>query len=269
MKKTLALLLAMLMIVSVALVSCKKKGNTDDTANTATSDSGFVVLDSDNSDEADDGTDDNNGVSNSGNSSSEFVDQVDTVYVLCVANLRENPKTSSKILTSIPFKTALQRTKINNKWSEVTYTPEGGTLLKGYVANDLITTNSNAVVFVDQGTAEAPIVTSIKADLGSGVANAKVREYPIANKYPNEYKVVTVEEDNAIVVGQIPKGTTNVTVVSISADGTWAYIKGNGTLKGANGAFDTAGAVEGYCLYSSLEISGATNSGSSGSNGIG
>ena len=261
MKKTLALLLALLMVFSIALVSC---GN-DDEQPTDTQNNDFVSPGLKNT-----GTGTGTGTGKgTGTASNTFVDKNDTVYVLCDANIREEAKSSSDLLVTVPFKTALQRTKANNKWSEVTYTNQSGNPIKGYIANDLITTNAKSVNFVAQGTEEAPVVTKIKDNLGAGINNAIIRSFPLADSI-NNFQVLTDEQDAAMKIAQIPKGTADITVVSVSEDGVWAYIKGLGNPKDSSGNYATTNntPVEGYCLYSVLEISGATNNGGA-SGGIG
>ena len=260
MKKTLALLLALLMVFSVALVSC---GN-DDEQPTDTQNNDFVSPGLKNT-----GTGTGTGTGKgTGTASNTFVDKNDTVYVLCDANIREEAKMSGTLLTTVPFKTALQRTKANNKWSEVTYTNASGNPIKGYIANDLITTNAKSINFIAQGTEDAPVVTKIKDNLGTGINNAVVRSFPLASSL-NKFQVLSDEDDAAMKIAQIPKGTADITVISVSEDGVWAYIKGVGNLKASDGSYPaTSSPVEGYCLYSVLEISGATNNGGS-TGGIG
>jgi len=249
------------MVLSLAFVACGEKEEEP----TETLDNNFVAP-------INKGTGTGTGTGTgkgTGTASSTFADKNDTVYVLCDANIREEAKSSSDLLVTVPFKTSLQRTKANNKWSEVTYTNASGNPVKGYIANDLITTNAKSVNFVAQGTTEAPVVTKIKDNLGSGFNNAVIRSFPLSNDV-NKFLVLTEEDDAAMKIAQIPKGTTNITVVSVSEDGVWAYIKGLGNLKASDGSYPSTNntPVEGYCLYSVLEISGATNNGGA-SGGIG
>ena len=274
MKKTLAILLALIMSASVALVSCNESGNNIDDEN-----DDFVV-DFDNDVETSEPETDENGETikpsdthntgnsgNNNNTSNTTMESVnDTVYVLYTANIRAqaSDKTSVDILATAPFGTALTRSEKNSKWSKVTFTKDGSTIT-GYIANDLITTSAKAVNFIEKknedGTA---VVTKIKSTLS--VQNVIIRKFPLADGYPNTFKVLDTKEFNiGSIFAQIPKGTENITVVSVSEDGVWAYVKGQGYLyNGANPA-TTATEVEGYTLYSNLEIAG--NGSSSGNSG--
>ena len=144
MKKTLAILLALIMTASVALVSCNESDTTDDnnddfvvdfeggdinnaTKEPETDENGETIHTSNN------GSSNNNNNNNSGSSSSTMTQVNDTVYVLYKAKLRESAKETSKVLVDIPFATAVSRAEKNSKWSKVTY---GG--YTGYVMNDLV-----------------------------------------------------------------------------------------------------------------------------------
>lgn len=176
----------------------------------------------------------------------------DTVYVLYNANIREDASLDSgvKILGTVPFGKVMERLQKNDLWSKVTYV-DNGEMITGYIANDLITTDAKAVTFIDQTN----VVASIKSDLG-GLNNVIVRKYPLANGYPNDFTVLENDSFNdGSIVGQISKGTTNITVVSVSADGMWAYIKGQG-VRFENGVPSSSTTlIEGYTLYSNLEFS--------------
>lgn len=287
MKKTLALILAMLLAASVALVSCDKK---EDDLGDDDGDGGFVV-DFDDLDETDPPETDENGETlkpkettnsggNSGGSSTTMETVSDKVYVLYTANIREeaSDKSSVDILGSAPFGAELTRSAKNSKWSKVTYSKDG-TTIEGYIANDLISTDARSVNFIEQkittgegeSAVEGPVVTKIKAESALGAKNAVIRKYPLADGVPNNFKVLDNESfNNSCIVAQIPAGTAEITVVSVSEDGKWAYVKGKGN-KPVNGEYPVNPVdVEGYTLYSNLEIAGSGSSGgNSGGEAIG
>ena len=272
MKKTLAILLALIMTTSVALVSCNNDNTEDDDLDDFVVDFGGNNGDIIGGETSEPETDEHGETikptvkPNTGNNTTTFETVNDTVYVLYTANIREqaSDKSSVDILTTAPFGTALTRSEKNSKWSKVTFTKDGSTIT-GYIANDLITTSAKAVNFMEKknedGTA---VVTKIKSTLS--VQNVIIRKFPLADGYPNTFKVLDTDDFNTdSIFAQIPKGTENVTVVSVSEDGVWAYVKGQGYLyNGANPA-TTATEVEGYTLYSNLEIAG--NGSSSGNSG--
>ena len=273
MKKTLAILLALIMSASVALVSCNNNSDKNDGA-----DDDFVVDFGGNNigGETTAPETDENGETikpsndNKNNNNTTTMETVnDTVYVLYTANIREeaSDRSSVDVLDTAPFGATLTRSAKNNKWSKVTYTKEGGATVTGYIANDLITTNAKSVTFTAQGTAEAPVVTKIKANLKAN--NAIIRNFPLADGVPNTFKVLNADNFNsASIISQIPKGTENITVIEVSEDGVWAKIKGMGYDYNNGNPATTATEVTGYTLYSNLEIAGSgTAGGNSGAIG--
>lgn len=275
MKKTLAILLALIMSASVALVSCNEGGNNIEDEN----DDFVVDFGGDDIETSEPETDENgetikpsntNNTNNSGNnnnSSSTTMESVnDTVYVLYTANIRAqaSDKSSVDILATAPFGSSLTRSEKNNKWSKVTYTKDGSTVT-GYIANDLITTNAKSVNFIEKKNDDgSAVITKIKSTINAN--NAIVRKFPLADGYPNTFKVLDSDEFSAgSIVAQIPKGTGDITVVSVSEDGVWAYIKGTGKLYNGGNPSSESTTVEGYTLYSNLEIAG--NGSSNGNTG--
>ena len=289
MKKTLAILLALIMSTSVALVACS------DSADDNGDDGDFVVdwededLDINGDTEAPEtdengetikapeNTNTNNGGSSIDTNNMETVD--DTVYVLYDANIREkaNTKTSTKILATAPFGTAIKRTAKNTTWSKVKYTTDSGSTVEGFISNELITTNKQTVTFKapeltpnEDGTVPTALVTKLKA---SSIPY-RLRYFPLANGYPH---TVTLELGE---IGQV-KGEKEVTVLAVSEDKMWAKIEvkaGDLNLKDAQGRYEndenctnpvySDKAKVGYVLYKFLEVSGSTNSGSSQQPGI-
>ena len=181
----------------------------------------------------------------------------DIVYVLYAANIREqaSDKSSVGVLGKVPFSASLLRSEKNNKWSKVTYVSNGKPIT-GYIPNDLITTNAKSVTFVEQKNEDgSAVITKIKSTINTN--NAIIRRFPLADGYPNTFKVIDSDEFGASsIVAQIPKGTDNITVVSVSEDGVWAYIKGMGKLYNGGNPSTESTTVEGYTLYRNLEIAG-------------
>jgi hypothetical protein len=180
----------------------------------------------------------------------------DTVYVLYPADIYEttNNKSGVNVLATVPFGTALARSEKNSKWSKVTFTNNGATVT-GYIANELITPDKKAVNFIEKknenGTA---VVAKIKTT--SNLKNAIIRNFPLAYGYPNTFEIFDFDKFNEnSIVAQINKGS-NVTLISISEDGVWAYIKGQGKLYNGGSPSTTYTEVEGYILCSNLEFTG-------------
>lgn len=276
MKKTLAILLALIMSASIALVACDN--NSDDNID---DDEDFVIDDFGGGDENADKDDaaetnekgetvkpsgDKNNTSNTNNTTMQTVN--DTVYVLYDANIREqaSTKNSSKVIGKAPFGTALTRSQKNSTWSKVTYKDANGATVEGYISNELITTNKQTVTFVKQekvtgegeNQTKEPVVSKLV-----GTGNYRLRYFPLANGYPHEVKLELGE------VGQI-KGGTEVTVLEVSEDKMWAKIKcASVDVKSSNGSYTGTNLkeAEGYIPYSFLEIGATSNNNQSGGNG--
>ncbi len=251
MKKTLALILALLMILSVALVSCgDKKKETEE----STEDPWNYGGDEPGNNEGEDGSD------NNGNStiSGTYEPAAGKIYVCYKAVLRETDKITSDEIATVEFGTALDRTEKNKKWSKVTY---NGTT--AYIANDLISESQSAVTFND---VEANTTRKV-SNLGDA-KNANLRLYPLALTNPS---VVDMETFNASsIIGQIPKDTV-VTVLKVSEDKKWAYIECDAMKAKGDGKYETtATKLSGYCIISAFDSGfGSTNSSNSNGGALG
>ena len=271
MKKTLAILLALIMSASVALVACDNadeppadddddfvidfagaEDNNDPTEKPETDKNGETIKPSGNS-----GSNNNSG---SSNTATTMQTVNDTVYVLYKAKIRENTKDTSKVLAEAPFGTTLSRSEKNSKWSKVTYNG-----VVGYIMNDLVTTNADTITFEDQGVAgegenaEKVYPTSKLV----GTSKYRLRYYPLADGYP--HSLVMLSTDELGQAGQI-LGGTEVTVLEVSKDKMWAKVKCTKVDVAVNGEFkgNYTSTATGYIPYSFLEV--GANSGNSGSN---
>ena len=281
MKKTLAILLALIMTASVALTSC------DNSADNIEDDEDFVIDDFGGDENKDDAsvetnekgetvkpnTDKNTTNTNGSNTSMENVN--DKVYVLYDANIRDqaSTKNASKVIGKAPFGAELTRTQKNSSWSKVTYKDAEGKTIEGYISNELVTTNKQTVTFVKQekvtGEGEDKKTEAVVSKL-VGTDNYRLRYFPLADGYPNK---VTLELGE---LGQV-KGGTEVTVLEVSEDNMWAKIQvkaGDLNLKDAQGNYATDSqspvyskdAAVGYVLYKFLEIGASNNNNQSGGN---
>lgn len=266
MKKIFAILLALIMTASVALVSCDNADEpaddkndfvidfeggdiNDDTKAPETDENGETVKPSGNNDK-------NNPTNTNNNTTMETKN--DTVYVLYNAKIREATKESAKVLVEVPFGTTLSRSEMNSKWSKVTY--NGKT---GYIMNDLVTTNVDTITFEDQGKAgegegAAKVYPTSKV---KGTGNVRVRYFPLADGYP--HTLVLLSANDLGEVGQV-KGGDEVTILEISKDKMWAKISSTKVDKPVNGEYtkNYTSTAEGYVPYSFLEAGAGSNSGS-------
>ena len=270
MKKTLAILLALIMSASVALVACE---NTEEPP--ADDDDDFVIDfagadDNDTTEKPE--TDENgetvkpsgnNGSSNSGSSNNTTTTMTvtnDTVYILYNAKIREATRDTAKVLAEVPFGTAVSRKEKNSKWSKVTYNG-----VEGYIMNDLVTTNADTITFEDQGVAgegenAAKVYPTSKL---VGTSKYRLRYYPLADGYP--HSLVMLSSDDLGQYGQVAGGT-EVTILEISKDKMWAKVSCTKVDVAVNGEFkgNYTSTATGYIPYSFLEA--GANSGNSGSN---
>ena len=244
MKKTLALILALIMILSVALVACGEKEE-----ETQPNDDFFGDLETP-GDETGEGDETNESGVNIPTTNSTFVAMNDTVYVCYNAVIRKDAKATSSQVATATFGTALSRIEANSKWSKVKVGD-----VEGYIANDLISTNSGAVTFTKLETPE----TAKIVNLGNS-SNANLRKFPLALSDP---KVVDLESFNSsCIIGQVAKNS-EVTIISTSGDGQWAYIKCTGKVRDAEDKFTIEKEIEGYCSMGVLSYnSGNSSSGS-------
>ena len=280
MKKTLVILLALIMATSVAVTACDEETpegadtqnqfemdfGDDTSSDVITDESGNVITDT-NNDAGDDDTSNNSG-SSSGN---QIVNE--PVYVLYNATIRQksskNATNNSADLGTVPFGACVTRTEKNDYWSKITYTTSSGSTVEGWILNQLVTTNQKTVNFKapeltpnEDGTVPTALVTKLDASS----TPYRLRYYPLANGYPHK---VTVELGEK---GQVDGGV-EVTVLEISEDNMWAKIRvkagalnikddqGRYKKDSTNPKYSTEDA-EGYVPVVFLEI-GASNSGSS------
>ena len=263
MKKTLAILLAMIMAASVALSACGDSDKEKETQDDFNKDFGTETSESATGETTDgetvDSTEakDEENVNPGSSSNMEIVN--DKVYVLHPSAVRERTKITSDKVGDVPFAAELVRTEKNTNWSKIKYT-SGDKTIEGYITNDVITTNKDAVTFNEKkGEDDAAVTTKIKDSKTLGAMNAIVRKYPLAVPQ-DEFAVLDKEEFNEkSIVAQIPAGS-EVELVSVSADGKWAYVKGKGN-KPVNGEYpDNLVDIEGYTSYNNLEIAGTNTS---------
>ena len=271
MKKIFAILLALIMTASVALVSC-------DNADEPVEDDDDFVIDFEGGDinnETEAPETDENGetvkpsgnntsnTTNTNNSNSQLTETNDTVYILYNARMRETAKETGKEIGEVPFGTSVTRVGTvgkNKEWSKVKYNGK-----EGFVMSDLVTTNPDTVAFEDQGVAgegEGAAKTYPTSKV-KGTGNVRLRYYPLADGYP--HKLALLSADDLGQVGQV-KGGDEVTILEISKDKMWAKVRSTKVDVAVNGEFKSTytSTKEGYIPYSFLEAGANSNTGSNG-----
>lgn len=250
MKKTLALILALLMILTLALASCgKEEEETQEPTDNFFNVGGKETDEGDETGEGDE-TDGEGNVTAAG-----YTTASGTVYVLFDAILREDDKTSSDKVAEVKFGTALQRTAKSKKWTKVNYNGA-----EAYIANDLITTEQKAVTFKD---VEADTVAKVSI---SGQGTLNLRKYPLALTNPTVIDLA--DFNNASILGKVDNGA-EVKILQISEDGVWAKIECQAKAMNDKGEFAAeTSTMTGYCALAYTDYnSGASNNSGSGALG--
>ena len=144
MKKTLAILLALLMVGSIVFVACDSTGRTP--VNDGFDDDGdndYIDESEEEDSESTDSTTESESQTQTGNDNYGWVDKNDTVYAGYGMNLYANTSTSSeKIYTGIKAGDALTRISSNDQWDKVSVTVNGDTKT-GYVQSKWVSTVNN------------------------------------------------------------------------------------------------------------------------------
>lgn len=161
MKKTLAILLALLAAASITLASCEKK---DQPNNDGWDDEDNEYVDTDDDDGNDttnDNNDDTTNDQNPGNNDNDtptnpsgWVEKNDTVYAGVLLTLRDEPNGDS--IDEIPFGTALSRAETNGTWDKVTYNNK-----TGYVMHVLVASTDSAFKFTN---VETPVAITVNPE---------------------------------------------------------------------------------------------------------
>lgn len=165
MKKTLALLLAMLMILSVVLISCGKKDENEGDDTIPTGDPGFVLPtgDATGSDGTGEGDDSENEGSNN-NSGFAPITENKEAYMLMSVNVRKNAKKSSSSNGAAMYASKVTRIETDDTWTKISYTDAKGATKEGYVYNEVLTTDKGRVDYVAEA---APVQATSNTDGGT------------------------------------------------------------------------------------------------------
>ncbi len=166
MKKTLALLLALLMMLSVAVAFVSCENNEEEPENT---DDPFIFQPANTDDGTGDGTED--GSDNGNSTASSMTPASGTVYFLYAFKVRQAAKASSKSIGTVDYGSSAELIEMNDKWSKIKFTSEGITK-EGYVYNVTYTANQADITLI---TYETP-KTGKAANLGT--SGLKVRTTP-------------------------------------------------------------------------------------------
>ena len=228
MKKTLAILLALLAATSITLASCKDDGRStlDDDWNDEDND--YVESDDETDDTTDEGDDtSNNQTPDDGENENDppvnptgWEAKDDTVYAGVKINLRAEASTSSESLATIPFGSALSRSETNGKWDKVTY--NGKT---GYVSHTYVSLNASDFSFT---TYETPVDITLSADTTNKVL---FYQTPFS---PDKFSAFDLDAGNVLLASGVKAENLSdgytLKKVAISQSGSWVKVELTGTV---------------------------------------
>ncbi len=171
MRKILAALLALVMIMSVALVACQK--DTEDTDADNDNEDDYIV-DTKN-DETSDTTGGADTTGDNTTSSNDFVAAAGDIWVMAKVNLRTEPSTSSSatIETTADAGTKLTALERNDSWYKISYNEK--TL---YVARDYVVTSYGDYEFT---TLDTPLTLTIKPSNSTTTNKINLRSTPVVD----------------------------------------------------------------------------------------
>ena len=224
MKKTLAILLAMLMILSVVLISCgKKDGEGDETLDDGNAD--FVIPGgTGGTGEGEDEGNNNNGGSSNSSGFSPIVENKDAYLLMSVKVRKTAKKSTSNFDGSVLYGSKVTRVETDGTWTKISYTNDG-VLKEGYVYNEVLTTDAGRVTYVAN---ETPVKTTSKT------SSVTVRKVPWTGKDDNGNVLYSTEIDQIVMNSngsayQLTAGQeVEVFGTTQTVDGSgnkWAYIK--------------------------------------------
>ena len=244
MKKTLALLLALIMMLSMTMVSCNKEEEPEDTED----DFGFNFEDP--TGEATGDSTDESGENN--NNNSDFVAASGTSYILHPVKVRKEAKKSSSTIGVAAWGSEVQLVERSTLWTKIKFTDkDSGATLEGYVRNELLTADKKQVTLVEL---EAPVAAKING-LGNkddGTAyTLNVRTTPWNCSQSEEYPNVNVLANIGNEKYQVKDGD-EVEKLGATEDGEWVYIR---FVKTVDGAEKTE---YGWCAAKYVKVEGET-----------
>ncbi len=217
MKKSLALLLALLMLFSVALVSCTGNEESTDT------DDDFIFNPGKNTDDGT-GTDDGDGTGNGTSGTSDNLPAASgTVYFLYSFKVRKAMKSSSSssnIIGTVEYGSSAELVGANDTWSKIKFTSNGGTK-EGYVYTGTYTNNQSEVKYTPyEGETKSAKVntTGLNVRTTPWVFSGNVDEYKTCNIVAdiNNNVYSSLKKDTALtILGEVKNASGTV---------TWYYV---------------------------------------------
>lgn len=261
MKKTLALVLAsMMLLATVSLTSCSKNKNNNENENDSGND--FVFEEPSNNKGTSDETGSGEKNSDKATTSSEFTATSGTAYLLMNIYVRKTPKISStSYVGSATWGSQVTRLETNGDWTKIKFTDITTKATKeGYVPEEALTTNKGIFEYT---TFEEPVEVEVdglgKKSDGSAITmnvrtspwNSSKCEY-VANKnvHPNIENIQISDGDKVTQVGETKDKEWAIIEIKFTVGGKekteWVFcssqfVKGSGTETEDPGTSDKPG----------------------------
>ncbi len=218
MKKFLAIFLALLMVMTVALVSCKKDETTDEGDDWDNEGYDDIGSDSGTGTTPDNGTDT---TPDDGNGTATWIPKEDTVYVgMNNTVLRDGPGSSYGKITTVNNGTALTRKETNGTWDKVVYNEK-----ECYVLHALVASDANDFAFDDLAEANRVNLTIAQGK------QVNLRTTPFVADVPTDDKAYTynVGVSGLGSAANVHDAATNPLVkVGVSKNGNWYKVEYKG-----------------------------------------
>ena len=225
MKKTIALLLALITMLTLTLASCSKNNEEEGDLGgdfdfgvegvgsgkaTSTDESGNVI----------------------GGTTNEFITASGTSYILHPVKVREKAKNSSATIGTADWGAAVELIERNNTWTKIKFTDTAsGATLEGYVRNELLTGDKKAVTKIDLESAVAAKITNLGSKTDGTPITLNVRTTPWNSSESAEYKNINVLSNISNKKYSVQDGD-EVEKLATTEDGKWVYIKFTKTVDG-------------------------------------
>ena len=228
MKKTIALLLALITMLTLTLASCSKENEGEEDLG------GDFEFNFENN-----GTGKSTGATDeSGNAinANEFITASGTSYILHPVKVREKAKNNAQTIGTAEWGAAVELIERNNTWTKIKFTDTAsGATLEGYVRNELLTGDKKAVTKVDlEAAVEATIVNLGKKTDGTSIT-LNVRTTPWNSSESTEYKNINVLANISNKKYSVQDGD-KVEKLATTEDGKWVYIKFTKSVDGVETA---------------------------------
>lgn len=220
MKKFLAIFLALMMIMTVALVSCKKNDNTDEDGDNWDNE-GYDSIGSGSESGSGSGSGSESG-SDSGTGAGTWIPKEDSVYVgMNSTALRDGPGSSYGKVATVNSGTALTRKETNGTWDKVVYNDK-----ECYVLHALVASDANDFQFDDLA-----VENRVNLTIAQG-KQVNLRTTPFVADVPSDDKAFTFNvgvSGLGSTANPHDAATNPLVKIGVSKSGNWYKVeyKGN------------------------------------------